>query len=303
MEEQEETPTPNEPPDQHRTDFQNGSRPTSTSQRSDPNQQQTVTSNNQRTDSSDPQPTLLHPRKLWAFLIEPRHSNAVVAIFTILLFATTFSYTIFAALQWTAMRETLSEMKRADRPWIAIEPKITGPLICDSEEGCQITLGFVLNNFGHSPASDALANVVVLADEYPDHTNLLTDQKELCNRIADSELTQRPDFPGRPAIPRTVFPGENPTAQAFFAIDESEIKRTLAFMAPGPQFITPVLIGCLVYRSMELPERHETAFVFRLNRYKPAPPYGPFAIDPMHDKTIPAAQLRLADIPGGRYAD
>lgn len=39
----------------------------------------------------------------WNFVIEPKHSNALVAIFTVLIFVTGFFYTIFAALQWLAV--------------------------------------------------------------------------------------------------------------------------------------------------------------------------------------------------------
>lgn len=49
--------------------------------------------------------------KFWKFIIEPKHSNALIAIFTVLIFVAGALYTVFAALQWCAMRES-NELNR-----------------------------------------------------------------------------------------------------------------------------------------------------------------------------------------------
>jgi hypothetical protein len=45
-------------------------------------------------------------RKAWEFITEPKHSNALLAIFTILIFISGVLYTVFAALQWSASRKS-----------------------------------------------------------------------------------------------------------------------------------------------------------------------------------------------------
>lgn len=43
-------------------------------------------------------------KRKWHFIIVPQHSNALIAVFSALLFIATVVYTIFAALQWSAMK-------------------------------------------------------------------------------------------------------------------------------------------------------------------------------------------------------
>jgi hypothetical protein len=50
-------------------------------------------------------------KKKWEFIIEPKHSNAVVAIFSALLFFATLAYIVFAALQWCANKKAADAAK------------------------------------------------------------------------------------------------------------------------------------------------------------------------------------------------
>jgi hypothetical protein len=52
-------------------------------------------------------------KRKWEFVIVPEHSNAVVAIFSTLLFAATTLYTVFAALQWCANKKAADAAFRA----------------------------------------------------------------------------------------------------------------------------------------------------------------------------------------------
>jgi len=60
--------------------------------------------------------------RFWQFIIDQKHSNAIVAIFTVLIFVTGLLYTIFAALQWSAIRETngiaRDTFNAANRPYV-----------------------------------------------------------------------------------------------------------------------------------------------------------------------------------------
>ena len=43
---------------------------------------------------------------MWEFLNKPEHANALMAIFTVLIFFATVAYSVIALLQWTSMRES-----------------------------------------------------------------------------------------------------------------------------------------------------------------------------------------------------
>ena len=59
-----------------------------------------------------PKPTGEGMHSIWQFIIEPKHSNALIAIFTVLICVTGIWYTIFAALQWGAMKDS-NQISRA----------------------------------------------------------------------------------------------------------------------------------------------------------------------------------------------
>jgi hypothetical protein len=44
--------------------------------------------------------------KVWDFITEPKHANAIMAVFTALIFLATGAYAIIALLQWGAMRDS-----------------------------------------------------------------------------------------------------------------------------------------------------------------------------------------------------
>ena len=98
----------------------------------------------------------------WQFITEPKHSNAVVAIFTVLIFLTGAIYAIFAYLQWSAANGQLEQMKSGNRPWVGIEPdnglKVSEIRIGE-KEAASVTMTVTIKNFGSYPGR----NVVALA--------------------------------------------------------------------------------------------------------------------------------------------
>jgi hypothetical protein len=52
-------------------------------------------------------------KRKWHFIIVPQHSNALVAVFSALLFIATVVYTIFAALQWSEMKKATEASQRS----------------------------------------------------------------------------------------------------------------------------------------------------------------------------------------------
>lgn len=72
--------------------------------------------------------------RAWFFIIEPKHSNALVAVFTILIFVVGFCYSVVALLQWCAMRESnrinrasLESVQRAFVTFTRIGAIVIGP--------------------------------------------------------------------------------------------------------------------------------------------------------------------------------
>jgi hypothetical protein len=65
----------------------------------------------------------------WDFITEPKHANAIMAIFTMLIFVTGALYTVFAGLQWCANQKAADAAASAaktakdtlvldQRPWV-----------------------------------------------------------------------------------------------------------------------------------------------------------------------------------------
>src|SRR5438874_516485 len=52
-------------------------------------------------------------KRKWQFIIVPQHSNALVAVFSALLFLATVVYTVFAAFQWSEMKNATQASQRA----------------------------------------------------------------------------------------------------------------------------------------------------------------------------------------------
>lgn len=91
--------------------------------------------------------------KVWTFIIEPKHSNALVSIFTVLIFFAGVFYTIFAALQWCTMRESNRINREAlvsvQRAWVI--PFEVSPEALPSDPTKTI-FKVVFRNTGHTPA-------------------------------------------------------------------------------------------------------------------------------------------------------
>jgi hypothetical protein len=53
--------------------------------------------------------------RIWNFVKQPQNTNAVMAIFTVLIFLASAAYTVVALKQWSVMHDTLA----LERPWIS----------------------------------------------------------------------------------------------------------------------------------------------------------------------------------------
>ncbi len=103
-------------------------------------------------------------KRKWEFIIEPKHSNAVVAIFSVLLFIATASYTVFAALQWSVMtqsngvaREGLESVQRAFAFVNEFEPTRLADPLTKKADGMRFV--FHWENGGTTPTKDMSTHI------------------------------------------------------------------------------------------------------------------------------------------------
>lgn len=98
-------------------------------------------------------------KRKWHFIIVPQHANALVAVFSALLFIATVVYGIFAALQWSAMKKATQASERS-----AIAAKDSADLARKQMEGIvaaiiDIPRGVSID-FPVPPFGEARANLV-----------------------------------------------------------------------------------------------------------------------------------------------
>jgi hypothetical protein len=98
-------------------------------------------------------------KRKWHFIIVPQHSNALVAAFSALLFIAMVVYTIFAALQWSAMKKATQAAQRS-----AIAAKDSADLARKQMEGIvaaivDIPRGVSID-FPVPPFGEARANLI-----------------------------------------------------------------------------------------------------------------------------------------------
>src|ERR1039458_6417660 len=91
--------------------------------------------------------------RAWAFIVEPKHSYALVAIFTVLIFFTGLVFTSVSTYQAFQMQQALNLTRSDQRAWIKVDyPGFESPSV-------PITVKFT--NVGKSPALRLGASTVV----------------------------------------------------------------------------------------------------------------------------------------------
>jgi len=158
----------------------------------------------------------------------------------------------------------------------------------------RVTLEFRLRNTGHSPAQHVLVSPVI----FP----------ETSSRSADLELRTHCDrFRNRSLDPvgyeYSLFPGDTlPPHAITIAIDREEIDKALPNLFG--RFISPAICGCIDYDYQGSAGRHQTRFIFKLERISSSPPNpGAHVVIEPALGSIPASQLALTVWVAGSQAD
>ena len=166
-------------------------------------------------------------KRQWEFVIVPAHSNAIVAIFSALLFIATTLYTVFAALQW-------SEMKKATQASLgsAIAAKDSADLARKQMEGTvaaivDIPRGVSID-FPVPPFGEARANLVnsghVLAHDI--HFTLSVTIRRTSEDLAAVRRTILSKAETVPALPPTTA-STRPDFVYPFELTQSEFTQVM----------------------------------------------------------------------------
>lgn len=194
-----------------------------------------------------------------------------------------------------------SQLGITDRPWIKGEPHVTSPIMFGDDGTLSISVTFVLDNVGHSVATDATVYASAFIPKWGGteiFTEPLKRQGELCGKVQPHALTV------------TLFPGDITPFTVGLSISKQEIE---AGIVPSPPGMTnppsppgkrtqPILFGCVDYQFSDLPGHHQTGFIYNVVRTDPKTPNVPYLI--IVGDTLPVANVGLERWGfGGDYAN
>lgn len=141
------------------------------------------------------------------------------------------------------------------RPWVSFEVTVGGPLRYDVN-GMNVTLDFTVRNVGRTPALYVFpAPSLHLRRE--GHRDDLAVQQRLCAQERERPVSQR-------EIGVTVFPGQVVTLpHMIISVSKEEV---IAGTLPRTKWLVPIIVGCINYQSAFEEIRHQTRFIYWLNK-------------------------------------
>jgi hypothetical protein len=213
----------------------------------------------------------------------------------------TFIVACFSGWQGSEMRQGSADTARlansaegllvaTQRPWIAFEALITEPLKYNVN-GANIGMTFVMENVGHTPAVHVWPSYMAFTQSLM--RNAMSEQRRLCAQARDQPFAdEEPGF--------VIFPGRTISGSFSTNISSDEINE--ANSITHDDMMSPMIVGCVSYQfSFGEKKRHQTGFIYQLNRSKPGVP-GTFIFF-RKDGDIPVEQLRLTPffVSGGGF--
>jgi hypothetical protein len=108
--------------------------------------------------SDKAEPIRMRLLRIWIWVKDPKHSSAMVAIFTAVIMLTGISYTIFAALQWSAIRESnqinRESLTSVQRAFVVLQGTQDFTFLNRDKRGEHVVFRFFshLQNSGATPA-------------------------------------------------------------------------------------------------------------------------------------------------------
>ena len=226
-----------------------------------------------------------------------------------------------------SMKNTLAEMKRqstatkiaadaaqksagiaektmigTQRPWVSVHLNLGSGFKFDKEGGT-ITIVFRVKNVGNSPAMGVNIHPGVVLSFIP--KDVIDEQKRMLATIPRNDPT--PDLP--PHFGYILFPGEEFTYETTFPISREQIEKFKTEMIKSfggnresLKFITPSVVGCVVYRFSFDKSVHKTGFIAQIFQINPLYPNASYLID-SEAGDVPLNLLKLQISEFGSYAD
>ncbi|MGH7409425.1 MAG: hypothetical protein ACREKF_15645 [Candidatus Methylomirabilales bacterium] len=182
----------------------------------------------------------------------------------------TIAMVVVALLQWQTLEKTDTTLRVVQRPWISIE-KVTSldpwPRYEDDKVG--FTLLFFLKNVGHSPALDIRVDARVIPEEPGRPVEWTEPQRQVCASVR-AALDRREKSDRYTIVPNEVFP---------YRLERKIRKPTTDY--------SPVIVGCIVYRTARDITSHQTPFFARM-----------FVDDPRRrvDLRVDMAPIKISDL-------
>ncbi len=181
----------------------------------------------------------------WESVGVSQNSNAVVAIFSGLLFVTTVFYTFIACGQ-------LNMMKLSERPWVGIREITVESVTYDGGPTRPVfRLRYHLENVGHSPAfTRILPKIMIEGENWPNQ------QASACDKTGIERIPVYTILPSFPMSFDRIYDRQSGDVVRIDYSPQFEITRE---QSEQPQKLTNV--GCILYQSMTDGKDHHTWFI------------------------------------------
>ena len=209
----------------------------------------------------------------WIFVKDSNHSGAVVAIATAISTGIVLVYTVFAMLQWLAIREqneiaqkNLREVQAQDRPWLKVMDVALIPSGPNNptlgffdlhapqrRQTATVRTEFRIRNIGRSTARDVRVFPELFFYPTDSDANIVTnEQRRVCAQAAlrKSDLTA---FAWSAVFPDDTFEAQIRTAGTVL---DSVISKQ-----DGVDLVRAALLACVTY---QYPEKFQTWVAFHL---------------------------------------
>jgi hypothetical protein len=202
-------------------------------------------------------------------------------------FIITVIYAFFAGAQWYTMKQ---QMEVANRPWLSAEVQILSPLLFDKNGDGRMTVSYVIENSGHSPAMKVFDRIrFIPAGLKRDQTeggksfDPILEIDRICAEI--DEGARNPITTGY-----TMFPNKPSNRIQTLELHAQDIKEAISYMKIDQ--IVPMIVGCVDYGFSFEKGRHQSQFGFIVSQFDSATPMAEFGI-PITGE-IPISNLRLS---------
>ncbi len=159
--------------------------------------------------------------------------------------------------QQASIMERQTELSEAvERPWIAIDGiSVIAPLTFKDQHAI-LTVKFQLHNTGHVPAAHVLAKgIFIVRSPAPVEMGHVWEQ---CDLFRAMPLDQR-------GTGVTIFPDQSPPLNYAAQMEPDDFKRLSTIPVNG----TAVFAGCIDYTFARQDERHQTRFVYEVDKKGP----------------------------------